>query len=102
MTIWDTMDAALAADTNLGVAAELQHAGGAWQAVRIIPAAPFQDLPGLAPARAGAQLAMLPAASLAAAPVRGDLLRWDATTWRVEAAEPDAAATTYRLTLATT
>jgi len=103
MTAFDSALSTLLVDPNLGLDAEWQASGGgAWTALRILPAAPADLMPGLGSAggRAIAMQATLRAADLPQPPRRGDLLRWGDSTYRVETAEPDARGLSWRLGLA--
>ena len=105
MTAFDAAMATLLADPNMGSDAEWQAAaGGAWQSVRALLSAPADVVPGLGSAsgRAIAVQATLRGADVPQQPRRGDLLRWAGTTYRVEAAEPDALGLSWRLGLART
>ena len=105
MSAFDAAMATLLADPNMGGDAEWQAAaGGAWQPVRALLSAPAELVPGLGgtSGRAIAIQATIRAADLAQPPRRGDLLRWAATTYRIETVEPDPLGLTCRLGLART
>lgn len=105
MSTFDLALGALLADQHLGTDAEWQSAtGGAWTAIRLLPSAPADVVPGLGATggRAIAVQATLRGADLPQQPRRGDLLRWSGTTYRVETAEPYALGLSWRLGLART
>jgi hypothetical protein len=98
--------ATLHADPNMGTDAEWRAAaGGAWRLVRVLLAAPADDVAGLGGlgARAATVAATLRAAELAPdTPRRGDLLRRlsPPETWKVEEVDPDPLGLSWRLSLA--
>jgi hypothetical protein len=103
MTAFDAAMATLLADPNMGSDAEWQAAaGGALQPVRALLSAPAELVPGLGgtSGRAIAVQATIRIDDLTQPPRRGDLLRWAATTYRVETVEPDPLGLTCRLGLA--
>lgn len=107
MSAFDLAMSTLLADQHLGTDAEWQAAtGGTWTAVRLLPSAPADVVPGVGSAsgRAIAVQATLRGADLPQQPRRGDLLRWGSpsTTYRVETAEPDPLGLAWRLALART
>ena len=105
MSAFDAAMATLLADPNMGGDAEWQAgAGGAWTGIRLLLSMPAELMPGLG-ATSGSAIAVqatIRNADLAQPPRRGDLLRWAATTYRVETVEPDPLGLTCRLGLART
>ena len=105
MSAFDAAMGTLLADSNMGSDAEWQAAaGGGWTGIRLLLSVPAELVPGLGAtsARAIAVQATIRNADLAQPPRRGDLLRWAATTYRVETVEPDPLGLTCRLGLART
>ena len=105
MTAFDAAMASLLADPNMCSDAEWQAAaGGVWSGIRLLLSTPAELVPGLGgtSGRAIAVQATIRAADLPQLPRRGDLLRWAATTYRVETVEPDPLGLTCRLGLART
>ncbi|MFZ4410761.1 MAG: head-tail joining protein, partial [Paracraurococcus sp.] len=94
-SVFATALATLHADQNMATEAEWRAAaGGAWRPVRVLLAAPADEVVSLGGpgARAGALEATLRAAELAPdTPRRGDLLRRVSPpeTWKVEEVDPD-------------
>ena len=105
MSAFDATMATLLADPNMGADAEWQAAAsGAWTGIRLLLSTPAELVGGLGATsgRAIAVQATIRAADLAQPPRRGDVLRWAATTYRVETVEPDPLGLTCRLGLART
>jgi len=101
LSVFDEAMEDLHGDADLSIAAEFRRPPFAWVAVRAILSQSTDAIGGLGGlgARAGQVQADILAAAITDTPTKGDQLRIGATAYTVEAAERDALALSWRLTL---
>lgn len=96
MTAFDAAIEDLHADEDFSVAASYRRPPFTWQSVRVILSQPTDILGS---ARAGTLQAEIRSAAITDVPERGDELRIDGTTYKVEDTERDVQGLSWKLTL---